>query len=193
MEFKPFKGYTADEICMLYVFSKIENRRTFINRLLNEGKIRFKPANKTYEIIDEELRNYIDGVEVTVKKEKASLARKLMDIFPAGNKVYESSITGKKGYISWRGSEAIVKRKIDAMFRFNGDTIDDEILLKAAKQYVESFKSDTTYMQVLPYFLIKKKDDGELDSEMLKAVETVMSGATITQTAPSQDWTSSMV
>lgn len=192
MEFKAFKEYTADEICVLYTLAKVENRYNFTKRMVNEGKIRFKPVTKTYEIVDAELANYLNGIDAGIKREKASLARKLMDIFPTGSKTYISSDTGQKGHVSWRGSEALIRRKIDAMFKFNGGPVEEELLLQAAKQYVDSFKSDNTYMQVLPYFLIKKKD-GELDSEMLKAVENVRSGITITDHKPTGDWTSSMV
>lgn len=186
MEFKPYKNYTSDQICVLYTLSQVKDRHSFTQKMVNEGKIRYDGKTKTYTITDESLKNLFDGIAESVREERMEVVRRIMDLFPKGNKHY-----GDNGHVPWRGSEALVRRKLDAMFAFNGAPVDDETLVEAARNYVASFNGDTTKMRILPYFILKKENN-ELDSDMLKEVEKIRNGEQ-TQPVASGDWTSSMV
>lgn len=186
MEFKPFKNYTADQMCILYTLSQLTDRYSFIQKMSNEGVISYNAKTKSYNITDESLVNYFKNKNEEIREERMSVVRRLMELFPKGNKHY-----GENGHVPWRGSEALVRRKLDAMFLFNGAPIDDETLVKATENYVASFRDDNTKMRILPYFIIKK-ENGELDSDLLKEVEKLRDGVVVTN-SKTGDWTSSMI
>lgn len=194
MEFKNWKNYTADEICVLYTLAKVTDRSHFVRRMVNEKKIKFVAATNTYDILDQELKAYLDGQAESVRNETMSLPRKLMDVFPEGSKRYNAGTLDnpRLAYKSWRGNEVAVRKKLDALFRFAGRVIEDDVLVEAAKRYVSSFNGDYTFMRILPYFIIKNTPQNGLESELLNYVEAVESGTETVQNR-SSDWTSSVV
>ncbi len=89
-----------------------------------------------------------------------NLANKLREIFPAGK---------KPGYAyTWRDSPScIVDRlkkfflKYRPMFDKKGIDYSDEAIIRATKEYVDSFNGNYQYMQLLKYFIWKNKVTGE--------------------------------
>lgn len=89
-----------------------------------------------------------------------SLAERLQELYPDGK---------KPGYAyKWRDSTScIVDRlkkfflKYRPMFDKKGIDYSDEAIIRATKEYVDSFNGNYQYMQLLKYFIWKNKVTGE--------------------------------
>lgn len=106
--------------------------------------------------------------EVPKEDRLDNLVTKLMEIFPKGKK------TGTSVY--WKGNRKDNKLKLQKFFKLYGNDYTDEQILKAAKQYVDSFNGNYTYMRALKYFIWK--DDKKVDAEGKGYVEEVSDLAT---------------
>ena len=75
------------------------------------------------------------------------LAKKLRELWPAGNKA---------GKFPWRESVNIITIRLKALWRARHiKTRNMEDVLTVARRYLAQFESDTTYMRTLKYFIYK--------------------------------------
>lgn len=95
-------------------------------------------------------------------KDFEGLARKLMDIYPKGNK--------KGTTYPWRGTVEEIAQKLRVLVTEHDFIYTEEEAIKATKQYVGSFKGDRTHMKLLKYFLLRTKD-GEISSDFMTIIE----------------------
>ena len=96
-----------------------------------------------------------------------SLANKLREIFPKGNKAGTN--------YNWRGSTAEIARKLKNLVVKDGCRFTDEEAVEATKAYVASFNGDYKYMKLLKYFLLKtprnNNGDVEIESDFMTYLE----------------------
>lgn len=96
-----------------------------------------------------------------------SLANKLREIFPRGNKAGTN--------YNWRGSTAEIARKLKNLVVRYGCRFTDEEAIEATKAYVASFNGDYKYMKLLKYFLLKtprnNNGDVEIESDFMTYLE----------------------
>lgn len=96
-----------------------------------------------------------------------SLANKLREIFPKGNKAGTN--------YNWRGSTAEIARKLKNLVVKYGCRFTDEEAIEATKAYVASFNGDYKYMKLLKYFLLKtprnNNGDVEIESDFMTYLE----------------------
>lgn len=109
-----------------------------------------------------------------------ALAIKLMEIFPKGKKEGTS--------VYWKGNKKDTKLRLQKFFKLYGSTYSNEQILDAAKQYVESFNGNYTYMRALKYFIWK--DERKTDSEGHIYVEEVSDLASYIENAGQESETS---
>lgn len=120
--------------------------------------------------------------EVPSEDRLDTLAAKLMEIFPKGKKEGTS--------VYWKGNKKDNKLRLQKFFKLYGNTYTDEQIITAAKQYVESFNGNYSYMRALKYFIWK--DERKTDGEGKLYVEEVSDLATYIENAgeeqSKQDW-----
>ena len=109
-----------------------------------------------------------------------TLAIKLMEIFPKGKKEGTS--------VYWKGNKKDTKLRLQKFFKLYGNTYSHEQILDAAKQYVESFNGNYTYMRALKYFIWK--DERKTDSEGHMYIEEVSDLASYIENAGQESETS---
>lgn len=80
------------------------------------------------------------------------LAEAMQSVYPSGKKM------GTNYY--WRDSTKVIAQRLAMFFKKYGDKSDEEII-KATRDYVESFNGDYQYMRLLKYFIYKKEDGDE--------------------------------
>ena len=128
----------------------------------------------------------IDSDENVIDKDSqfTELATELREIYPAGRKDGTTYM--------WRGTTAEVAKKLKTLVVKYGFVINKESVIKATKEYVNSFNGNYRYMQLLKYFILKsvKDADGNVDikSELMSIIEN--SGQLDAQR---EDWVSNMV
>jgi len=90
----------------------------------------------------------IDKVKIG-KARLENLAIQMREIYPSGKK------SGTIYY--WRASVVDIMKKLDAFFKHYGNKYSDADILKATRNYVNSFENDNKYMMLLQYFIWKEK------------------------------------
>ena len=128
----------------------------------------------------------IDSDKNVIDKDSefTELATELREIYPAGRKDGTTYM--------WRGTTAKVAKKLKTLVVKYGYTINREDVLKATKEYVNSFNGNYRYMQLLKYFILKsvKDADGNVDikSELMSLIEN-----SDQIDAQRDDWVSNMI
>lgn len=108
----------------------------------------------------EECDNILLSAEKNVPDESYlfELANKLRDIFPEGKK------PGTNYY--WKSNAREVVLKLKTFFKIYGNGYTEEEILTAARNYVDSYINDTTFMRILKHFIWKREKGGEEISEL---------------------------
>ena len=142
-------------------------------------------------VISDKVKDLLSTISIESDKnvidkdsEFTELATELREIYPAGRKDGTTYM--------WRGTTAEVAKKLKTLVVKYGYTINREDVLKATKEYVNSFNGNYRYMQLLKYFILKsvKDADGNVDikSELMSLIEN-----SDQIDAQRDDWVSNMV
>lgn len=142
-------------------------------------------------VISDKVKDLVSTIPIESDKnvidkdsEFTELATELREIYPAGRKDGTTYM--------WRGTTAEVAKKLKTLVVKYGYTINKEDVLKATKEYVNSFNGNYRYMQLLKYFILKsvRDADGNVDikSELMSLIEN--SDQIDTQR---DDWVSNMI
>ena len=142
-------------------------------------------------VISDKVKDLVSTISIESDKnvidkdsEFTELATELREIYPAGRKDGTTYM--------WRGTTAEVAKKLKTLVVKYGYTINKEDVLKATKEYVNSFNGNYRYMQLLKYFILKsvKDADGNVDikSELMSLIEN-----SDQIDAQRDDWVSNMI
>ena len=142
-------------------------------------------------VISDKVKDLVSTISIDSDKnvidkdsEFTELATELREIYPAGRKDGTTYM--------WRGTTAEVAKKLKTLVVKYGYTINREDVLKATKEYVNSFNGNYRYMQLLKYFILKsvKDADGNVDikSELMSLIEN-----SDQIDAQRDDWVSNMI
>lgn len=108
-----------------------------------------------------------------------NLAKAMQNEYPEGKK-------GNKYY--WRDSTKIIAARLAVFIKKYGDHEDEEFI-NATKNYVKSYNGDYTYMELLKYFIYKKKkESGEETSSLASYLENASEVS-----LQDRDWTTNIV
>lgn len=136
-------------------------------------------------------RNGIDIIEslflnsefISTKEEDfEDIAEALREVFPQGRKPGTT--------LMWRGSSLEVIKKLKTLKKKTGIILNKEVIIEAAKKYIESFNGNYSYMQILPYFILKQMPVNgvyEEKSQLLSFIEN-KDGDTTTN----REWTAEL-
>lgn len=149
---------TALYLAALYYKEGI-NRITF-EESLSRGLVNFSGYDRFYEPKDVTITqagvDFVETIflnsEIKPKGKEADrfeeLAIQLKELFPKGKKPGTS--------IMWRGSGYEVVKKLKTLIKKTGVEFTNEQAIEATRRYVNSFNGNYSYMQVLPYFILKQ-------------------------------------
>ena len=118
----------------------------------------------------------LEGEYALVKKEVSDfyreLAEKLRDLWPRGD---------KNGKYPWRDSVDNLRRRLINLWntRLKGQTYTIDECLTVARKYLSQFQDDTTYMQILKYFILNDKKKTSRFADMLENQK---------ESIPEDDW-----
>lgn len=85
-----------------------------------------------------------------VTKAYTEIAEAMRELYPAGKKPGTAYM--------WRDSTPLIAARLKKVFESNKIEPDKEAILRATKSYVDSFKGNNTYMQLLKYFILKDNE-----------------------------------
>ena len=182
---------TIEEFLVLFLSAREVDIGVISQSLVAKGladKVLFSSGKL---VISDKVKDLISAISIDSDKnvidkdsEFTELATELREIYPAGRKDGTTYM--------WRGTTAEVAKKLKTLVVKYGYTINREDVLKATKEYVNSFNGNYRYMQLLKYFILKsvKDADGNVDikSELMSLIEN-----SDQIDAQRDDWVSNMI
>lgn len=182
---------TLDEFLILYLSAKDVDIGSISQSLVAKGLADKDLFSEGKLIISDKVKDLISTVIIDSDKnvidkdeEFTSLALELREIYPAGRKDGTSYM--------WRGTTAEIAKKLKTLVVKYGYSLNKEDVIKATKEYVNSFNGNYRYMQLLKYFILKSVKDAdnnvEVKSELMSLIEN--SGQLDAQR---DDWVSNMI
>lgn len=165
---------SMDEFVLLLFLARGNNVQQYINSLLAKKWIDRNIFHPDQVILSLKAKETVQGILLDSDKlvngkqdDFESLANKLREIFPKGNKAGTN--------YNWRGSTAEIARKLKNLVVKYGCRFTDEEAIEATKAYVASFNGDYKYMKLLKYFLLKtprnNNGDVEIESDFMTYLE----------------------
>ena len=182
---------TLEEFLVLFLSAKEVDIGDISQSLVAKGFADKDLFSSGKLVISDKVKDLISTISIDSDKnvidkdsEFTELATELREIYPAGRKDGTTYM--------WRGTTAEVAKKLKTLVVKYGFIINKESVIKATKEYVNSFNGNYRYMQLLKYFILKsvKDADGNVDikSELMSIIEN--SGQLDAQR---EDWVSNMV
>ena len=182
---------TLEEFLVLFLSAKEVDIGDISQSLVAKGFADKDLFSSGKLVISDKVKDLISTISIDSDKnvidkdsEFTELATELREIYPAGRKDGTTYM--------WRGTTAEVAKKLKTLVVKYGFVINKESVIKATKEYVNSFNVNYRYMQLLKYFILKsvKDADGTVDikSELMSIIEN--SGQLDAQR---EDWVSNMV
>lgn len=182
---------TLEEFLVLFLSAKEVDIGDISQSLIAKGFADKDLFSSGKLVISDKVKDLISTISIDSDKnvidkdsEFTELATELREIYPAGRKDGTTYM--------WRGTTAEVAKKLKTLVVKYGFVINKESVIKATKEYVNSFNGNYRYMQLLKYFILKsvKDADGNVDikSELMSIIEN--SGQLDDQR---EDWVSNMV
>ena len=183
---------TLEEFLVLYLGAKNADIKSISQEIIRKGlATRDLFSDNRYIVVSNKVKDLIASIIVNSDKnivdkdeEYTRLANKLRELYPAGRKEGTTYM--------WRGTVSEVARKLKTLVVKYGYTINYDEVIKATKEYVNSFNGNYRYMQLLKYFILKSVRDAdgnvEVKSELMSHIEN--SGQIDEQKS---DWVSTMI
>ena len=147
-------GLSTEDLCLLIYCNKNILPRKFvtnnkeIEKLWDYGFL--DRSKKGFKLNKARLLRVIITMRESsnnITQRAASLAPKLMELFPEGKKPGTS--------LYWRGNRMEISNKLKKFLSVYGEDFSDEQIIKATSNYVKSFNGFYSYMRVLKYFIWK--------------------------------------
>lgn len=174
------QGYALDEVLYLFLLEYTKEPVSIpiqiLQNLSTKGLVYHTLAGIAITPIGRDTLNKLTLYQVSVKKaDYRALAVKLQSIYPEGRK-------GETAYY-WRGSVPEITKKLQTFFN-KYPKITEEQVIQATTNYVNAFKANTTYMQLLKYFI--EKDGNSVLGSYVENLSTH-------NVYEKEDWTSTLV
>ena len=184
-------GLTLEEFLVLFLSAREVDIGVISQSLVAKGLADKDLFSSGKLVISDKVKDLVSTIPIESDKnvidkdsEFTELATELREIYPAGRKDGTTYM--------WRGTTAEVAKKLKTLVVKYGYTINREDVLKATKEYVNSFNGNYRYMQLLKYFILKsvKDADGNVDikSELMSLIEN-----SDQIDAQRDDWVSNMI
>lgn len=169
---------TLDEFLVMLISYKdidlVSTRNSLVKKgyylnTLDENKVVLCNSGRT--LVNNILLDSDKRISSSKKEDRyTKLAELLRNLYPSGKKPGTNYL--------WKDSTpAIAKRLKTLVVKYNFEFTDEQAIL-ATKKYINSFKGDYTYMQLLKYFIlknVKKGDCTEIQSEFMAYIEDIVS------------------
>lgn len=170
------------DVNISYLFSNLEDKKMIIKDIINNTYLitqRWDDVLCSVLLDSDSSKEKPDRVE--------NLALKLMAIFPKEKKA------GTCHY--FRGNKKDITLKLKKFFKLYGGQYSDEQILNAAKNYVDSFNGNYSYMRILKYFIWK--DEKKINEEGKAYIEETSDLATWIenegQSEHNSEWTGELI
>jgi hypothetical protein len=182
---------SVEEFMVLYLAAKGVNFKICMENLIAKGLADKNLFEENKIVLSDQVKDLVSTIVIDSDKnvidkdeEFTELAEELRKLYPSGKKAGTSYM--------WRGTTIEIARKLKTLVVKYGFSFTKEQVIKATKEYINSFHGNYTRMRLLKYFILKSEKDADdninVISELMSLIEN--EGQLDTQ---KDDWMSTMI
>lgn len=184
-------GLTLEEFMVLYLASNSVNVQLCMDNLVAKG---FADKNLFSEgsiVVSDKIKELVSTIAIDSDKnvidkddEFIELANELRELYPVGRKEGTTYM--------WRGTTAEIAKKLKTLVVKYKYSFTKEQVIKATKDYINSFNGNYKKMRLLKYFILKAEKDADDNINVISELMTLIENKGQVDTHR-DDWMSTMV
>lgn len=184
-------GLTMEEFMVLYLASNSVNTKLCMDNLIAKG---FADKNLFIEgsiVVSDKIKELVSTIAIDSDKsvidkddEFIELANELRELYPAGRKEGTTYM--------WRGTTAEIAKKLKTLVVKYKYSFTKEQVIKATKDYINSFNGNYKKMRLLKYFILKSERDADDNINVISELMTLIENEGQVD-IHRDDWMSTMV
>lgn len=122
-------------------------------------------------VLSNNTRNLVSSIIIDSDKETINKEEEFLDVAESLRELYPKGKKPGTTYM-WKDSNTIIAQKLKTLVVKFGYKFTKEQAIDATKRYIDSFKGDYRYMQLLKYFILKTdRSIGEVRSDFMSYIE----------------------
>lgn len=162
---------TEEEFIALVVSFKDLDIQRGNDNLIAKGIADRNIYDKTKIVLSNNTKDMISSIIVDSDKEIINREEEFLDVAESLRELYPKGKKPGTTYM-WKDSNAIIAQKLKTLVVKFGYKFTKEQAIDATKRYIDSFKGDYRYMQLLKYFILKTdRSIGEVRSDFMSYIE----------------------
>ena len=132
--------------------------------------------DKTKVVLSNNTKNMIGSIIVDSDKETINREEEFLDVAQSLRELYPKGKKPGTTYM-WKDSNTIIAQKLKTLVVKFGYKFTKEQAIEATRRYIESFRGDYRYMQLLKYFILKTdRSTGEIRSDFMSYIDNENQG-----------------
>ena len=132
--------------------------------------------DKTKIVLSNNTKNMISSIIVDSDKETINREEEFLDVAQSLRELYPKGKKPGTTYM-WKDSNTIIAQKLKTLVVKFGYKFTKEQAIEATRRYIESFRGDYRYMQLLKYFILKTdRSTGEIRSDFMSYIDNENQG-----------------
>lgn len=132
--------------------------------------------DKTKIVLSNNTKNMIGSIIVDSDKETINREEEFLDVAQNLRELYPKGKKPGTTYM-WKDSNTIIAQKLKTLVVKFGYKFTKEQAIEATRRYIESFRGDYRYMQLLKYFILKTdRSTGEIRSDFMSYIDNENQG-----------------
>lgn len=182
---------TVSEFMVLYLSANSVNIKSCMDSLVAKGLADKNLFSEGSIVVSDKIKELVSTIAIDSDKsvvdkdaEFIELANELRELYPAGRKEGTTYM--------WRGTTAEIAKKLKTLVVKYKYSFTKEQVLKATKEYINSFNGNYKKMRLLKYFILKSERDADDNINVISELMTLIENEGQTD-AQRDDWMSTMV
>lgn len=132
--------------------------------------------DKTKIVLSDNTKNMVSSIIVDSDKETINREEEFLDVAQSLRELYPKGKKPGTTYM-WKDSNTIIAQKLKTLVVKFGYKFTKEQAIEATRRYIESFRGDYRYMQLLKYFILKTdRSTGEIRSDFMSYIDNENQG-----------------
>ena len=132
--------------------------------------------DRTKIVLSNNTKNMIGSIIVDSDKETINREEEFLDVAQSLRELYPKGKKPGTTYM-WKDSNTIIAQKLKTLVVKFGYKFTKEQAIEATRRYIESFRGDYRYMQLLKYFILKTdRSTGEIRSDFMSYIDNENQG-----------------
>ena len=184
-------GLTLEEFMILYLSINSIDIKKCTESIIAKGLADKNLFSEGSIVVSDKIKDLISTIAIDSDKnvidkdsEFIELANELRELYPAGRKEGTTYM--------WRGTTAEIAKKLKTLVVKYKYSFTREQVLKATKDYINSFNGNYKKMRLLKYFILKSEKDADDNINIISELMTLIENEGHTE-AQRDDWMSTMV